>query len=426
MEKIIPVSGGPTKPEVLAIALSKLELRPGDTFLDIGCGTASVSIAAAKQCPGAGINIIAIDDRPEAVSAAKENCANSGFGDRIIIIQGEAANVLNDIEKADCAFIGGSRNIEAVLDAVASKVRRTVVVNAVRIETAARIITHMKTLGIFHEALHVQVSKSCELAGETYFKPDNPVYIIVGNTSQVSSAKNTLAENTLIKNTLTKNALDKNEIAGKKMNDIPVLIGIGLGPGDPKLLTLAAIEALRNCDTVFVPGTLAAELVAPYTDCEILEFPMTKDTAVLNRHWEENAKKVGQAAQKGTTGFGLIGDANFFSTFTHLKRKVRQIYPDIEIKTIPGVSSITAFASKAGIALESSFLVTDSTPVTSKIILKANRPAKMVDELKSEGYTDFVFAQRLFMDGETITNNPDEIPEKGNYFSILYARKKDE
>jgi len=206
-------------------------------------------------------------------------------------------------------------------------------------------------------------------------------------------------------------------------NRNPALIGIGLGPGDPKLLTLAAVEALRDCDTVFVPGTLAAELVAPYTDCEILEFPMTKDLDVLNRHWQENAQKVGQAAQKGKTGFALIGDANFFSTFTHLKQKVHQIYPDIEITTIPGVSSITAFASKAGVALENSFVVTDSTPVSSKIILKANRPAKMVAELKSEGYTDFVFAERLFMDGEYVTNNTDEIPEKGNYFSILYARK---
>lgn len=185
LEKIISVSGGPTKPEVLAIALSKLDLRPDDTFLDIGCGTASVSIAAAKQAQGASISVIAIDDRPEAVSAAKENISNSGLGERITVIQGEATNILNNIDNADCAFIGGSRNIEAVLDAVASKVRRTIVINAVRIETAARIITHMKKLGIFHEALHVQVSKSAELAGETYFKPENPVYIIVGNTSQL-------------------------------------------------------------------------------------------------------------------------------------------------------------------------------------------------------------------------------------------------
>ncbi|MCK5660350.1 MAG: precorrin-6Y C5,15-methyltransferase (decarboxylating) subunit CbiT [Methanosarcinales archaeon] len=182
MQNLTPVSGGPTKPEVLAIALNKLALHPNDTFLDIGCGMASVSIAASKQCPAASISVIAIDDRPEAVSAAKENISNSGLGERITVIQGEAATALNDIDKADCAFIGGSRNIEAVLDVVASKVRRTIVVNAVRIETTARIITHMKKLGIFHEALHVQVSKSSELAGETYFKPENPVYIIVGNT----------------------------------------------------------------------------------------------------------------------------------------------------------------------------------------------------------------------------------------------------
>jgi precorrin-2 methylase len=61
-----------------------------------------------------------------------------------------------------------------------------------------------------------------------------------------------------------------------------MLIGLGLGPGDPELLTLKAIKKLEESDKVFVPGKLALELVSPYTDAEILDFPMTHDKTRLD------------------------------------------------------------------------------------------------------------------------------------------------
>ena len=60
-----------------------------------------------------------------------------------------------------------------------------------------------------------------------------------------------------------------------------MLIGVGLGPGDPELLTLKAVNTLKKSSKVYVPGRLAAELVEPYADPEILEFPMLKDYDVL-------------------------------------------------------------------------------------------------------------------------------------------------
>jgi len=203
-----------------------------------------------------------------------------------------------------------------------------------------------------------------------------------------------------------------------------MLIGIGLGPGDPELLTLKAIDALKNSNKVYVPGRLAAELVAPYADCEILEFPMTKDNQVLNEVWNRNAGIVAEHARNSTVSFGLIGDPNFFSTFSHLRRVVHDRYPDIGISTIPGISSITSFASRTGTAIESSFEVTDATPVNSKIILKARRPRSIVDSLASEGFTEFIFAERLFSDDEVIITDKDKIPVQGNYFSMIYASKR--
>lgn len=203
-----------------------------------------------------------------------------------------------------------------------------------------------------------------------------------------------------------------------------MLIGVGLGPGDPELLTLKAVDILKRSDIVFVPGRLAAELVEPYAEPHLLEFPMTKDKMVLQSYWEENAELVAGYAKDGLAAFGLIGDPNFFSTFTHLRRMIQEHHPDITIETVPGISSITAFAARANIQVDSSFTVSDGSPVTDRIRLKARRPAQIISELKSEGFDDFVLAQRLFSRNEEITDNIDEMPEKGDYFSIIHARRK--
>jgi precorrin-2/cobalt-factor-2 C20-methyltransferase len=202
-----------------------------------------------------------------------------------------------------------------------------------------------------------------------------------------------------------------------------MLIGIGLGPGDPELLTLKAVGILKQSNKVFVPGRLAKDLVAPYADAEILEFPMIRDTEVLNALWKENADRIAEEARKGTVSFGLIGDPNFFSTFSHLKKVMRKHYPDVEIVTIPGISSITSFAARTDVAVESSFEVSDGSEIGYKIHLKATQPKMIVEQLEAEGYKEFIFAERLFSDNELIIRKKEEMPEKGNYFSIVYGKK---
>ncbi|MCD4821293.1 MAG: cobalt-factor II C(20)-methyltransferase [Methanococcoides sp.] len=202
-----------------------------------------------------------------------------------------------------------------------------------------------------------------------------------------------------------------------------MLIGVGLGPGDPELLTLKAVNILKNSDKVYVPGNMAAKLVEPYATPEILDFPMLRDYDVLNEVWKKNADLIADEARNGTVVFGLIGDPNFFSTFTHLKRVMNKHYPDVETSTVPGISSITSFAARADAEVDTSFEVSDGSETKHKIRLKANRPRQLIEEFSKEGYTDFIFAERLFSDKEVIIKNREDIPEKGNYFSIVYAKK---
>ncbi|MGB9929697.1 MAG: cobalt-factor II C(20)-methyltransferase [Methanosarcina sp.] len=202
-----------------------------------------------------------------------------------------------------------------------------------------------------------------------------------------------------------------------------MLIGVGLGPGDPELLTLKAVDVLKNSDKVYVPGRMAKDLVAPYADAEILDFPMIRDIEVLNTLWKENADRIAEEARNGTVAFGLIGDPNFFSTFSHLKKVMRRYYPDVELATVPGISSITSFAARTDVAVESSFEVSDGSDIGYKIHLKATQPKAIVKELETEGYKEFIFAEKLFSEDEVIIRKKEEIPEKGNYFSIIYGKK---
>jgi precorrin-4/cobalt-precorrin-4 C11-methyltransferase len=200
-----------------------------------------------------------------------------------------------------------------------------------------------------------------------------------------------------------------------------MLIGVGLGPGDPELLTLAAIKALKNSRKVYVPGKLAAELVAPYAKAEFLDFPMIKDEVKLLQLWEKNAEIVAKVAEKGKVSFGVLGDPNFFSTFSHLRRTIEEKYPHIEITTIPGVSAITAQAARTNMSIDGSFVVRDGSPVSAEIILKTKNPEKAKEYLIKSGFGEFVYAERLFMEREIVTS---VVPNKGDYFSILIAKKK--
>lgn len=199
-----------------------------------------------------------------------------------------------------------------------------------------------------------------------------------------------------------------------------MLIGVGLGPGSSDLLTLAAVKALKNSRKVFVPGKLAAELVAPYAKPEFLDFPMIQDKDELRKLWENNARIVADEAEKGTVSFAVLGDPNFFSTFSHLRKTLKDKYPDIEVTTIPGVSAITAQAACTDMSIESSFIVSDGSPVETKILLKTGHPQMKRDELLKDGFDEFIYAQRLFMDNEKVTCT---LPYEGDYFSILVATK---
>lgn len=200
-----------------------------------------------------------------------------------------------------------------------------------------------------------------------------------------------------------------------------MLTGLGLGPGDPELLTLKAVRLLGEADIVYVPGGIAKKLVEPYCTPVELLFPMSHNENEIRRQIEENATIIGEHAEEKHIVFGIIGDPNIFSTFTRLVAVLREQNPAIQIRTVPGISSITALMSETGMPINSGFCVTDGSPIRSRIRMKVRKPRAIAEELKTEGFSRFALVERMYMDGMKVYTG--ELPEESNYFSLLYAEQ---
>lgn len=165
---------GPTKPAVRALALWQLDLRPTDHVVDVGAGTGAVSIEAAQVAD----RVTAIERDPERAAAIRTNAAASDVESVTVTDATAPAGLPAD---ADAVFVGGTRNLEEVLDWVASVAPRTVVLNAARLETTTRAIEEFTERGFDPELRRISIGRGTDLAGETAIEPERPVYMLSGD-----------------------------------------------------------------------------------------------------------------------------------------------------------------------------------------------------------------------------------------------------
>lgn len=128
--------------------------------------------------------------------------------------------------------------------------------------------------------------------------------------------------------------------------------GVGVGPGDPELLTLKAIKVLKNVDVVFAPKaradkpSLALKVIRPILNehQEVIEliYPMVKNQTILETFWEKNAETIVSKLRLGrNAAFITLGDPMLYSTFIYTYRKVLEKIPELHIEVVPGITAIT-------------------------------------------------------------------------------------
>ena len=140
------------------------------------------------------------------------------------------------------------------------------------------------------------------------------------------------------------------------------LFCVGCGPGDPELLTIRALNLIKEADVIFVPTSksdkpsIALSIVAKYinktTKIINLVFPMIKDKDSLKDYWEKNTSEISQMVRTGKkTLYLTVGDPSLYSTWIYIHRELKKNHKDIQIEIIPGITSIFAFAAESKISL---------------------------------------------------------------------------
>lgn len=239
---------------------------------------------------------------------------------------------------------------------------------------------------------------------------------------------------------------------------MPELICVGCGPGDPELLTLKAVKAIKNADVLACPTSkegkpsivlgIVSSIINESHKPEVINlvFPMVKDKQTLEKAWRNNAEILSQKTISGKNVVYLtVGDPYLYSTWIYLHREIQTKHPEIKITVIPGIVSIFAFASKVGISLaEGSEKMTvipscyDLSQVKeiakncdTMIFLKDGRYFdKVIELLKEAGFPDnsiFAVGQDLGTDHEIVKKltlgkvNENSFTTK--YFSIMVVKR---
>ncbi|MCR5169898.1 MAG: precorrin-2 C(20)-methyltransferase [Desulfovibrio sp.] len=227
------------------------------------------------------------------------------------------------------------------------------------------------------------------------------------------------------------------------------LYGIGIGPGDPELLTLKGARILAECDVIFtvisqhvsesVSGAVV-EAVRPKGRVERLTFSMSRDPAERQAMLAANAQRIADELVQGRTcAYTTLGDTLTYSTYGYMLKILRQTLPDLEVETVPGVTSFATLAARADAVLventedlrvvpafKASMAESIEFPKgSSTVLLKTYRSRNaLIRRLRQEKDLKVLYGERLTMEGEFISRDLDEIEARPEcYFSLMLVRR---
>ena len=229
-------------------------------------------------------------------------------------------------------------------------------------------------------------------------------------------------------------------------NRVGKLYGVGVGPGDPELMTLQAARLLRECATIAVPTTgkdrsVAYEIgkgaVPEIAAKELLEvhMPMIRDPLLLEVSHEEVTMKIITELEKGKdVAFLTLGDPSIYSTYIYIHDKVVARGYDAQI--IPGIPSFCAVAARLNQGLTEAAEALHIIPASyegieealalkgTRVLMKTGKSMGKIKALlgEMEQPPSVKMVECCGMDGERVFNNLEDIDDNAGYFSILVVK----
>lgn len=223
------------------------------------------------------------------------------------------------------------------------------------------------------------------------------------------------------------------------------LYGIGVGPGDPELLTLKAVRLIKACQVIAVPGEdyrdsiaykIAVQAVPELAKKEAfgVAMPMTRDKEVLRRSHEAAADRVAAYLEAGKdVAFLNLGDVTVYASYLYIHRLVTARGYQAEL--VNGIPSFCAAAARLGIGLaeNSDRLHILSQPEQieeglklpgTKIIMKMGKNISHVKELIRESGMEAQMVENCGMEQEKIYHSVEEIDEAAGYYSLLIVKEQ--
>ena len=231
-----------------------------------------------------------------------------------------------------------------------------------------------------------------------------------------------------------------------------ILYGVGVGPGDPELMTLKAARLIRENRVIALPGRTpretAAYRIAVRAVPELagkqllpLDFPMTEDPGKLAESLRANAVLVERELLGGENVIFLtLGDVSVYSTFSELRREVER--DGFRTEAVSGIPSFCAAAARAGVPLcerrerlviipalpgkaepagESAGWSAPAGQETCVLMKSGSSLGKIRDRCRDAGLSLWVM-ENCGMPGERIYRSLEEIPEQGGYFTLAVVR----
>lgn len=224
------------------------------------------------------------------------------------------------------------------------------------------------------------------------------------------------------------------------------LYGVGVGPGDPELLTLKALRLIRENPVIAVPGediraSVAYQIVkGAYEALDEktllpVAMPMTKDPAVLEANHEKAAGDVEAYLKQGkNVVFLTLGDPTVYSTYLYVHKRI--LARGYEAEIVSGITSFCAVAARLNMGLVERDEPLHVIPATyqadgmdqvlklpgTKVLMKTGRKMAQVRESIQKSGQQAVMIENCGMPGERIFEGAENIPEKSGYYSLIIVK----